>query len=83
MNKEQPQAQVPEEKLEEVSGGFGVYIPKLKLHFVCDACGYEADEEAPLIGDVSDLCQRCAQLKHNKVGGKTGTCVNGNMVLHL
>ena len=84
MNKEQPQAQVPEEKLEEVSSGFFFdfdYGPKDYWHYVCDKCGHEEDYPCtPLQDDPDPSKKNYVQYLHNKVGGKTGSCKDGTMV---
>ena len=83
MNKEQPQAQVPEENLEEVSGGFYWPAPKYKWHYVCDTCGYVVDMDCPAVPVILEpdiYKQKYAQTMHDNVGGKTKSCQSGKMV---
>lgn len=82
MNKEQPQ--VPEEKLEEVSGGFWFdfdYGPKDYWHYVCDKCGHEEDYPCtPLQDDPDPSKKNYAQSRHDTVRGKTRSCKDGEMI---
>lgn len=83
MDEQKLQAQVPEEKLDEVSGGFYWPAPKYKWHFVCDTCGYVADMDCPAVPVILEpdtYIRQYAQTMHNSVKGKTKSCQSGKMV---
>lgn len=74
VNKEQ--AQVPEEALEEVSGGR--WMPSGRVRFVCNQCRMEKGIPINPIINVS-RAQEIAQQWHDRQKGATGTCTNGKM----
>ena len=81
MNKEQPQAQVPEEKLEEVSGGFSGRPSNNYWLYVCNECHHKEYVSCPLFGMTPDIyAKNYAQRKHDDVGGEAGSCKDGEMI---
>ncbi len=76
MDENKTRADLPDEALGEVAGGWSP-IMTYKKRFVCDKCGYEVNVPCT-IGMVRDD-QKLAQGIHNSCKGKTKTCTDGTM----
>ena len=71
MDEQKLQAQVPEEKLEEVSGGFSHRPSNNYWYYV----------SCPLFGMTPDIyAKNYAQSRHDTVRGKTRSCKDGEMI---
>ncbi len=81
MDEQKLQAQVPEEKLEEVSGGFSHRPSNNYWYYVCNKCQHEEYVSCPLFGMTPDIyAKNYAQSRHDTVRGKTRSCKDGEMI---
>ena len=76
MDENKTRADLPDEALGEVAGGWSP-IMTYKKRFVCDKCGFEVFGPCT-VGMVRDD-QGLAQGIHNSRKGKTRTCTDGTM----